>query len=96
MLSPPPATAIMARRGVKGLLRLHLNVASYALAKNKYINKYTQWDKWNICGLQFLRAHCGVTLLIGTYLERKVKCLLRLARTNICFFLKFSEALNIV
>lgn len=35
MLSPPPAAAIMARRGVKGLPLLHLNMASHALAKKK-------------------------------------------------------------
>lgn len=80
MLSPPPTAAIMARRGVKGLPLLHLNMASHALAKKK--KKYTVGQVEDLAGEegQFLRAHSGVTLLIGTYLESKVKCIIGVGR----------------
>lgn len=81
MLSPPPAAAIMARRGVKGLPLLHLNMASHALAKKKKIHTVGQVeDLGGGEGEQFLRAHSGVTLLIGTYLESKMKCIIGAGR----------------
>lgn len=97
MLSPPPAAAIMARRGVKGLPLLHLNMASHALAKKKNTHSGTSGGSGGRGGGAIsessLWRHIAYRNLFRKQNEMHYWGWQKL---NICFFLKFSEALNIV